>query len=589
MTHRIRHVWLPLAASIFAVGFGIPSAHAVNAVPGPAELQRLNDILNPRGTPIVQPALIPAPAADPSITQDIRKHREDTRFLLTGLEVRGVTLYEPADLAPLIGTITGQETSLAELDDTAARITRFYRDNGHFLARAILPAQEIIDGKVVIQVIEGQLGDVIVNKPDIFSKSSIINAIINRLKNGPLTSDRLETALLSLNDLPGVNATGTLVAGKKVGTTDVVINLSSTRLHTEAELNNYGTRYIGPNQAMATIQLNNMAHNLGVHDSLRLRFLQTPRLPNFTYADGQWRSVVNSHGTTVEVNAHASVARPEWTLQALDIESHANGFGFKVEQPLVRLRPLTWKAYGTFDYSDADSKSMGNRLTTDHLRVARVGTTLDSADRLRGFNNANLEVSRGLGILGASENDKLGASRSRGYASDFTKLNLDLSRLQQLNDTVNILVSAQGQFSTHALMAGEEFAFGGTNMGRGLENNELIGDHGAAARAELQYNFGSQLSWLNAWQLFGFYDFGAVWNKDRDPTERNDAETALTGGFGVRLDLAYGLAADFTYAKPFTHKIATKGNENSTFYFRLQHKFDGLVTQAEPAAGEATP
>ena len=54
--------------------------------------------------------------------------------------------------------LAGRELSLADLDQAAARVTKFYRQSGYPVARAYVPAQEIKDGVVEIAVLEGRFG-----------------------------------------------------------------------------------------------------------------------------------------------------------------------------------------------------------------------------------------------------------------------------------------------------------------------------------------------------------------------------------------------------------------------------------------------
>src|SRR5690606_5463479 len=53
-----------------------------------------------------------------------------------------------------------QGLTIGQLQLIADEITRYYREKGFFLARAVIPAQEVVDGVVLIRVLEGRLGDV---------------------------------------------------------------------------------------------------------------------------------------------------------------------------------------------------------------------------------------------------------------------------------------------------------------------------------------------------------------------------------------------------------------------------------------------
>src|SRR5665647_45271 len=78
----------------------------------------------------------------------------DVRFAVKSIRVSGSQVFPAAELEALVADLSGAEHSLAELDAGAARITTYYRERGYVVARAYLPAQDIKEGVVVINVLE---------------------------------------------------------------------------------------------------------------------------------------------------------------------------------------------------------------------------------------------------------------------------------------------------------------------------------------------------------------------------------------------------------------------------------------------------
>jgi len=75
------------------------------------------------------------------------------------IRVSGSSVFTASELEALLADLTGGEHSLAELMEGAARITAYYRERGYVVVRAYLPPQEIRDGAVSINVLEGRLAD----------------------------------------------------------------------------------------------------------------------------------------------------------------------------------------------------------------------------------------------------------------------------------------------------------------------------------------------------------------------------------------------------------------------------------------------
>ncbi|MDN5935682.1 MAG: hypothetical protein L0H75_05825, partial [Nitrosospira sp.] len=82
---------------------------------------------------------------------------QTARFLVKGFRFSRVTAFPEAELLPLLKDFVGQNLSLADLWRAADIITRYYRERGHFVARAYIPAQDIKDGIVEIMVLEGRI------------------------------------------------------------------------------------------------------------------------------------------------------------------------------------------------------------------------------------------------------------------------------------------------------------------------------------------------------------------------------------------------------------------------------------------------
>lgn len=555
-------------------------------IPGAANLQRQADYLRDAtkyrlSTGVLVPTLPPIPS--PTALE----LRQDTRLTLAAIDLRGVTQLTPEQIAPLFETLNGQETSLAEVDKTLAALNDLYQQQGYILSRAFLPEQEIRDGTLIIQALEGKLEDVTLNTNGRVAENPLVEKLISQINRETPTRQNLENVLLKLNDLPGLAATANLAPGKQPGTAVLGIAIAETRAVAELGFSNHGTRYIGPNRFEDAATLNNILSPGG--DRFTLNSLISPNLSDIRLYNATYALPLNSHGTVLELGGYTGNSNPQWTLEDLDINSTSFGANITLTQNLARSRAFNWSVYGMFDWQDTDSTSLSQQLSADHTRVLRLGTNTTNADSWRGLNSTKFELSHGLDVLAASGRGNTQTSRLRGRGEGFTKAKLDLSRLQYLNETWNLLLAGSGQFSTHALLAGEEFGVGGENIGRGFDTNELAGEQGLGTRAELQATFHPDAPWLEAWQLFGFYDFGMVWNKDRDIFQTNQAETLSSIGFGARLQFSETLSGEVMLANPMTHIVASNGDKNPTIYFRLKGRFATTDTPKMAGQEQTTP
>ena len=135
----------------------------------------------------------------------------ETLIPVQGFRFTGHSAFDEETLAAVTADFAGRELSLAELEQAAERITRFYRDRGYLVAQATIPAQEIgEDGIVEIAVQEGRYGRVAV-KNESGLREGVAEAVLQAgavAAGALIEAGPLERALLLLNELPGVTARG---------------------------------------------------------------------------------------------------------------------------------------------------------------------------------------------------------------------------------------------------------------------------------------------------------------------------------------------------------------------------------------------
>lgn len=187
-----------------------------------------------------------------------------TRVQVQGFRFSGNTQIEDAELEPLLAPFVGRLNSIRDLGTAAARIAETYHARGFFVARAVVPPQQVVDGIVHILVFEGRLetnGLGIANETartrteyvrDILSRE-ILDADLIRLAD-------YERALLLVNDLPGVRVRARLFPGIQVGTARVSVDLIETPpFAASVSADNFGFHGFGAERATATTTLDNLA------------------------------------------------------------------------------------------------------------------------------------------------------------------------------------------------------------------------------------------------------------------------------------------------------------------------------------------
>lgn len=171
---------------------------------------------------------------------------KNSRVLVNGFLLDGNHAYDEATLQALLADLLGSEQDLNGLRAAAERLSEHYRHDGYLLARAYLPAQEIQGGLVRIRIVEGAYGQVLLNNTSRARDGVLANVLEPLLPGDAVHGRSLDQALLLLNDLPGVVATGTLRAGAEPGTTDLVVNAEpGPWIAGSIDADNFGGAYTG--------------------------------------------------------------------------------------------------------------------------------------------------------------------------------------------------------------------------------------------------------------------------------------------------------------------------------------------------------
>jgi hemolysin activation/secretion protein len=503
---------------------------------------------------------------------------EKITFILKDVSVDGASVYSPKEIQSVYADKVGKKISLADVYSIAANLTAKYRNDGYILTQVIVPPQTISDGIVRLRAVEGKIDQIRVEGAGaVGSNADIINLYVGELKSkGALNNKNLEKALLLINDLPGVTARSVLSPSKTVvGASDLTIMVERAAVDGVVQVDNFGSRFLGMWEIIGGFNLNSM---LGHNERISAQMAYAPSNqglePELLYGELSGEIPVGPYGTTLEANIGKAYTNPGNTLEEFDVVGKSYFNGLKINQPFIRTRELNLSSSLGLDRRSTETKSNIDTFKNDDLTSLRLGGHMDFVDTIfqAAVTNADVELSRGLSILGASEKGDADLSRAAGDPT-YTKLTADLSRLERLSNEFSLMVSAKGQMSNAALLSAEEFGLGGANgIGRGYDPSELVGEDGLAGSLEVQWASPYSTSWMDDYTVYGFYDIGKVWNDDAI-TSNLDEQSLASTGVGVRANINADTRAGFMVAVPLTRDVAGEGDDDPRVYVNFSRNF----------------
>ncbi len=530
------------AGVIIAIACFSSSAGA-QPVPGAADTSRIEPLQNTPGIPDNMPAS--SSVSSPMPETEIPASAVTARMVLHEVEVEGVSAFSQEEIAQIYAPYLGKEVTLEKVWRFAGEITDLYRKKGYFLSRAYVPAQEIENGTVTIRVVEGYIADVGLDDP--IGQRDVIRKILRRLKSfKPVSALQLESAMLQLNDLPGVSFRAFVepLDNGEQGGVRLSLVPSEDAPRASISFDNFGSRYLGPYQGTASVQ-----------DSI-LPLQETQLMGLSSLPSDELRYVAMQHriplypGWAMEFSGSYVTAAPGASLAPNDIRSDSVDLALGVVWQPIRQREENLLAAVEINGKNTNGDIFrDNPLTRDRMRVARLRLNYDTDDAWDGYNYLSAGINHGLEIIGASEKGDLNLSRAEA-APDFTTLTMNYTRQQALPGEWLSVGQVAGQIASDPLFSAEEFGYGGQSFGRAYDPSEITGDHGLAGMFELRY-LGVD-PWLDsAFVPYTFYDIGKVWNKDSGGSDFS----ASSAGLGVRVSHQLGIYGNLGLAWPLSRAI----------------------------------
>ena len=478
------------------------------------------------------------------------------RFKVNKVTLIGATSYPAGTFEPALARLEGNRVNLAEINAVVDTITQRYRKAGFLLAKAFVPQQRLEGGNLTIQVFEGKINQVEFNGP---SNQALERYADNIRQEVPPTSATLERNLLLMNDLSGNDSRATLKASPVETGTDLAVANEQRKYEGFIGFDNRDSRYFGPWQVYGGIGVNDLT---GRGDHLGIRAGKSIEGDKMTFYEGQYDLPVGSQGDVLSVLAQHNDGNAD-TYSFLNANSSGDTLAVRITRPWIRQRDETFKTSAAFTYFNGKSEYFDDPhhapSSDDRIRAVRLGASYDFTDGYGGKNLFKAELSKGLAIMGASNESRQNPSREGGE-TDFTKLQVDAQRLQDLSammDGLNLYLAATAQTSFgQALLSPEQFGVGGSEFGRGYDPSEITGDRGFAAKTELQYNrVHAMKGYAIPTQYYAFWDFGKVWSED---PSWESTQSLSSAGIGAHLQVFKDTFVSPEIAFPLTRTVSAE-------------------------------
>lgn len=511
------------------------------------------------------------------------------RMLVRGFRIQGVIEREELGITQqaveqlvvdearkLIAAQTEQGFTLVMFESLTRAISGFYRGRGFFLARAYVPEQKVNDGIVSINIVEGFLDQVIFKNNDLYSDKQL-QELFDGLIGEPVFLDDIERVIFIANDLPGLGASALFGPGLKPGSAAIQVTTSEDPSSGFVSWDNHGSFYTGEQRLRLNYVKNNLLGNADRIDT-NVMFNLNPQ--NGTYFDINYGQPILNY----DFNAGGGLIWNSFDvggdLEDLDINGETRIVNGHLTYFYKRERYERMSATVDLSLKEAESLVIDTTDSLDKLTVLSLQGLYQGTSWSDGGAYQQLAATLSIGLddfLGSMDSDGDGMSGRTGGSGDFaggdfTKLNLDYLRVQQLANLQSLIFKFSAQISSDLLTSLEQLALGGPYTVRAYPVGEALVDEGVLMNLEWRARASRQtpLNFLNGLQYLAFLDYAT--GSLNDPLNNEVDEVKFYGfGFGLEFEPYRKYRASITYA--FDLGDEPSDNQSLPFYFSLQYDF----------------
>jgi hemolysin activation/secretion protein len=514
-------------------------------------------------SPAARPRLPRAPFARP-------EGKADTKplFVLHQVSVVGAEAIAGDRLATAYQPYLGKKVSQADLADMASAVSDIYRAEGFHLSRAIVPVQDIKNGALRLQVIEGSITEVALKGEGAgqFGIQPMLDVVA---AERPSRLATLERQLLLINGRPGVRIqdTGLEEIGTASGHFRLTVELKTWHLYTSFGIDNLGSSSVGPWQSYATAAWNSY---LAPGDSLVLNLSTTPGdVRQLAFGRLSYEVPVGTDGARIGASGFYSEVWPGDYRHLINDNTKTESFEFHGSIVPLQTQKSTLTLTAGLGFSNVTESDFFGPVYRDRIRTANLTADYRLQDDFRGINYLTVGVRQGLDILGASHRGDDFVSHDDA-SGKFSALNFWYARYQTLSDAWSVKLSGAGQWASGPLFTSQQFYLGGLAFGRGYGSAEISGDNGIAGSFELRFDQKLNYRYWSGYQFYGFVDAGAAWNAGYT---MNEGLALTSAGGGVRLFLFDDWQADVGVAVPLSYRAPDNSSRSARVLFSLSSAF----------------
>jgi hemolysin activation/secretion protein len=527
------------------------------------------------------------PKAETAETEQQKTPQQPATFDLLELRVKGNNLIERKQLERTIYPFLGMKKSVDNVEMARAALEDLYKKQGYQTVTVDIPEQDVKNGIVYLQVVEGKVSRLRVTDSRYFSLGKIKAGVPELAEGNVPNFPKMQQELATLsNESTDRKIQPVLRAGETPGTMEVDLKVKDELpFHGRLELNGRNTSSTSRLRLVSSLRYDNLWQAM---HSASLMYQVSPE--NSAEVDvwvGSYAMPLFNTDTKLSlyvVNSSSNVAN----VGGSTIIGKGRIYGARVIKPLPGLDDYFHSATLGVDYKDF-KEEIGFSTPISYLPfLAQYSGNVRGKDSFTSFDLGMHFSVRGLGndqkqffctnnpgtVCSYTKDGKLVDLGKRvGAKANYMYLTGDLKFRQDLPLGMEVKSHFMGQIADSPLISNEQFSLGGAYSVRGYFETQALADDGLLGSMELHSPHLGAEDWdtVNKLTVLAFVDAGKGWVQQALPGQAKSYMLS-SGGVGLHFLLMKHLSGAFDMGVPF-QSLGTVKSGDPRLHFSIATDF----------------
>ena len=519
------------------------------------------------GNAMPQAAAPAEPAATAVEAGQQQSSQPPAQFDLLELRIKGNTIIDKKQLERTVYPFLGPNKSIDNVEAARAALESLYHKQGYQTVTVDIPEQDVKNGVVHLEVVEGKVSRLRVTDSRYFSlgkiKAGVPELAEGNVPNMPVMQKQLAELV---GQSPDRQIQPILRAGETPGTMEVDLKVKDELpLHGRVELNGRNTSSTSRLRLVNSLHYDNLWQEF--HSASVMYQVSPENSAEVDVWAGTYAMPVFDDGArlafyTVSSSSSSQIA----SAGSLSVIGNGNIFGLRYVQPLKGFDNLFHTATLGIDYKDFKED-----LNVTQLNVNSVITTpIHYLPFLADYNGSvrgkqfltSYDLALHFSIAGLGNSQSQFENKRYLATASYIYLTGDWKFQHELPFGMEFASHFAGQVANSPLISNEQYSLGGATTVRGYFETQALADHGVIGSVELRSPNLKRDDWefVNKLKLQAFLDAGRGWVISPLPGNVSGYDLS-SGGFGFSFQMWKKLSGVFDVGFPFVRLAPVRSGE----------------------------